>query len=724
MPEQTLKTEYGVVARASRPGPLPFVLKHAETFAVFDPIGDVHPLAGGDLGVFREGTRHVSHLELRPWGHRPLLLSSTVREDNCLLVAHLTNPDLPGLPQGTVHIQRSSVLDDAACLQQLSVTSYAEDEIEIPLVLRFDADFRDVFEVRGMTRARRGDRRRTAMDGVVRVSYLGLDGRDRVSLLRADRALTPAGEDALSVTVRAPARTTVRLCLSIDFREPPAEGAHAGESVSERFDRAVGRALAKYRAARRDAAQVTTSNEQFNSWINRSFSDIHMLATENGSGLFPYAGVPWYSTPFGRDGLITARQMLVVQPNLARGVLGYLAEHQATEEDPENDAEPGKILHEARLGEMAALREVPFGKYYGSIDSTPLFLMLAGDYLRRTSDAAFVRSLWPSLQRAAEWILRWGDRDGNGLISYARRTDAGLRNQGWKDSEDSVFHEDGTLAEGAIAMCEVQAYACAGLRAAESIARAFGDDRHAAAYGREAERIRAVLDERFWLPDKQTYALAIDGEGRACSVRSSNAGHVLWACAVDPERAAGVARSLMSPSSFCGWGVRTIDEGERRFNPMSYHNGSIWPHDNALIALGLARHGFKPEAVRIMTGLFDASIFMPMHRLPELFGGFARREDEGPTLYPVACMPQAWASGAVFALLEACTGLSVFTEAATGRPTVRFTNPVLPAYLEHVHIAGLRVGDEEVDIELHRYATDVGVNTTRRSPRVDVVITK
>jgi glycogen debranching enzyme len=570
-----------------------------------------------------------------------------------------------------------------------------------------------------MHRQRRGQCRRETRETSVRIVYRGLDGRDRVSLLRLGHSISAVSEDAVVFEVAVGARQAARVCFCVDFREP-----EDGHGPQNRFDAALGMAIERFRGARQSAAHIHTSNEQFNQWLSRSFSDVHLLATEAATGLYPYAGVPWFSAPFGRDGIITARELLTVEPQLARGVLGYLAERQATEEEPERDAEPGKILHEARLGEMAALGEIPFGRYYGSIDSTPLFLMLAGDYLRRSGDVEFIRSIWPNLAAAAEWLRVWGDSDGDGLIEYLCHAETGLRNQGWKDSEDSVSHADGRLAEGAIAPCEVQAYAYAALLAAGRIAAVLGNGEEAKQYEGRAERMRARFEEAFWRPRLGTYALALDGQKRPCDVRASNAGHALWAGIASAEHAAGVVEALLAPSTFNGWGVRTLDEREARYNPMSYHNGSIWPHDNALIALGLARYGYKVEALRVMTGLFDASIFMPMHRLPELFCGFERRDEEGPTLYPVACLPQAWASGAVFALLEAATGLSLSIDGPTGRPMVRFAKPVLPPYLEHVRMTNLRVGDEEVDLELHRYETEVGVQMVRRSPRVGVVITK
>jgi glycogen debranching enzyme len=736
VPDVSLPSEYAVVARGSRPGPLPFVLKDGETFAVFNALGDIRRDDGGDLGIFFEGSRHLSRFELFLWGQRPILLSSTVREDNCLLVADLTNPDVPaaGVPRGIVHIRRTSVLGPAAFHHQLAITSFAQRPFTVPFTLRFEADFHDIFEERGMVRPRRGRTRRQVVGGHVRLSEQGLDGRERSSSISLDGATTGIAADALAGELFVAARQATRICCCVwfsgsDTREGhlPADGPH-GDTTSgspcEHFDAAVQRTVDRFHTARQSAAVIHTSNAQFNQWLHRSFSDIHLLATPSCSGLYPYAGIPWFTAAFGRDGIITARESLTVEPQLARGVLGYLARNQATLHDPATDAEPGKILHESRLGEMAALGEIPFGRYYGSIDATPLFVMLAGDYLTRTGDLPFLAEIWPQIEAAMTWMRSCGDRDGDGFIEYLRAADTGLRNQGWKDSEDSVSHGDGRLAEGPVALCEVQAYAYAAGRAAGKIAAALGRREQANRFDLDARRLKGRFTEGFWSPELGSYALALDGSKRPCLVRSSNAGHCLLSGIARPEHAATLAHTLLAASSFNGFGVRTLDDREARYNPMSYHNGSVWPHDNALVALGLARYGFKAEALRIMTGLFEASTFMPMHRLPELFCGFARQIDEGPTLYPVACMPQAWASAAVFALLEAVTGLSLSLDATTGRPTVRLTRPVLPPSLERIRITGLRVGEDEVDLDLHRYENDVGVQTTRRSPSVDVVIEK
>ena len=494
-------------------------------------------------------------------------------------------------------------------------------------------------------------------------------------------------------------------------------GAVEGERGQRTFLIALRDSKRALQRASKRSARISSSNESFNETISRSVSDLYMLVTELAEGPYPYAGMPWFSTVFGRDALITALATLWFDPAIAAGVLGHLAATQATVVDPHADAEPGKILHEARNGEMAILGEVPFRRYYGSVDSTPLFVTLAGAHLERTGDVAFAERLWPNVEAALRWMDDYGDRDGDGFIEYGRQASDGLINQGWKDSHDSVFHADGRLARGPIAIVEVQAYAYAAWRAAERIATATGRTSQAAAFAKRAEQLKRRFDEAFFDEQLGSYILALDGEKNPCRVLASNAGHALFAGVALPERATSLARLFVNSAFFTGWGVRTVASSEARYNPMSYHNGSVWPHDNAMIAAGLAAYGHHHEAAKIFDGLFAASRYIDLRRLPELFCGFPRKTSQGPTFYPVACSPQAWAAAAPLWLVQSCIGLGF--DCPSKQIVLR--EPTLPPFLNDLTLHNLSVGGGSADIALRRSGRRVVVDVLDRRGPIQVV---
>ncbi|MDI6854082.1 MAG: amylo-alpha-1,6-glucosidase [Deltaproteobacteria bacterium] len=713
-----VKNRWYVLATSALYEERPQVLKHDETFAVLDRLGNIKKYGLGEEGLYHEGCRFLSRWEIIVNQRQPMLLNSTVRKDNSLLAVDFTTPDLyeKGLlviPRGTVYISREQFLWDGVLYEHVRLVNYGRCRVNLTLEIRFEADFADIFEVRGVPRARRGTKLPVQIkDSVLLLPYQGLDGVRRRTRLR----FTPAPADL----------TEKRAFIRLDL--PSGQKADVTAIAACEVDRQVPKILALSEAQEKAAtalaavrvagANIHTSNEQFNDWLDRSVADLSMLLTQTPLGPYPYAGVPWFSTPFGRDGLITALECLWIYPDLARGVLAFLAANQADRDIPQQDAEPGKILHEARLGEMAALGEVPFQRYYGSVDATPLFIILAEAYLRRTGDKDFLAGLWPHIIRALDWLDHYGDKDQDGFVEYQSQTPVGLQHQGWKDSDDAVFHADGQSVPGPIALCEVQGYAYLAKRCAAALARALEDQELSRYLERQAMILKRKFNQVFWCEELNTYALALDGDKRPCRVRTSNAGHTLWSGIASWDYANRLVKTLFSDDSFSGWGIRTLAKNEARYNPMSYHNGSVWPHDNALIASGLARYGYKKQAIRLLTGLFEASNTMDLHRLPELFCGFTRLPGQGPTHYPLACAPQAWASAAVFCLLQACLGLTFTAD----KPQVCFSHPLLPEYLQWMEIRNLPVGAGAVDLILHRHPRDVGVNALRKDKEVEIAV--
>ena len=706
-----------VVTSAERIATPPRVLKAGDTFGVFDQQGDIIPDAGQE-GLFHDDTRHLSRLELLIAQSRPLLLGSTISEDN-VFTADMTNMDVLrgetlALARGELHIQRLRVLRPGGSVEQVRLTNHALHPIEAPIGFRFDADFADIFEVRGLRRERRGERLPDVPGTDYLIAYRGLDGVERRTRLRFNRPPDGIAQGFVWFRLSLDRHQSAEIELDIVMERGSTVRRHARyvEVVDDLRRRASAQALR--------AVELQTSNTSFNRWIRRSAADLRMMMTETPHGLYPHAGIPWYSTPFGRDAIITALQVLWIDPDIARGVLGFLADTQATSYSDARDAQPGKILHEMRRGEMAALEEVPFGRYYGAADATPLFVMLAAAYYERTADLAFIDRIWPNIVAALNWMEGDGDPDRDGFIEYSRRSPKGLVQQGWKDSSDSIFHADGSIAEPPIALCEIQGYAYAAWAGAARLAAARGDARTAETWRSRAERLRERFDTAFWCEELGTYALALDGRKRPCRVRTSNPGHCLFAGIVPAERAARVVETLMASHTFAGWGMRTVAAGEVRFNPMSYHNGSVWAHDTAIVATGMARYGFSGAAARILEAMFDLSQAVDLHRLPELICGFPRDGREQPTLYPVACAPQAWAAGAVFQLLAACLGLGIDARAKR----LSFARAVLPGALDWVRITGLAIGDARVDLHLERHPFDVGVTVLRREGDVEIVALK
>lgn len=677
-----------------------FALKHHNTFAVADAFGNI--IGTGD-GMFRDDTRVLSDYRL-VMGDQPLsLLSASISNDNVFFNSHVTNRPLPPLggrsiPEGVIHIKRSRFLWEERLFERLQLRNYGDEEVSAPLRIHFGADFRDMFEVRGHNRPSRGESLPPEQHAnYVVLGYRGLDDEVRRSVISfSETPLKLSGSHA-DFVVSLPCREVVELYVEIgpDYSAAPCRS---------RFRLAAARARRSMRNRGRSGGRMHSRERVFNQWLDQSRSDLALLTTELETGPYPYAGIPWFSTPFGRDAIITAMQTLWFDPGLAKGVLSYLAANQADDHSTFRDSAPGKIMHETRKGEMNALKELPFSLYYGGVDTTPLFVMLAGAYAARTGDMEFIDRIWGALNAAMEWIDRFGDSVGDGLLDYASGESTGLLNQGWKDSEDSVFHADGSFPEGPIALVEVQGYKFAALTNMALLCRRRREFEPAKHWLNQAEKVRTKVEEAFWMEDKCFYGLALDGERRLCRVRSSNAGQLLFTGLPSPERAAHVRQQLLSSAFDCGWGIRTLASDEVRYNPMSYHNGSVWPHDTGICAAGMSYYGDRQAAAHILSCLFDSAVHFGM-RLPELFCGFQRFPGEIPIAYPVACLPQAWASGSIFMTLQASLGLRVDGLARE----IHIKDPQLPTGINHLTINKIPVGEAHVSLTFQRVRERVAV---------------
>ena len=693
------------------------VLKYGNTFAVFNRLGDIESIGLGEHGIYHKGTRYLSQFALRLGSEPPQLLRSTIRDDNAFLTIDAMNVDISEngqllVPRGSLHIFRSKFLDEGICHEHLRLANYSLDRVETSLSFEYAADYCDIFEVRGTHRDHRGKLYppRTAKSSIT-FCYEGLDNVRRSTQIEFSQppshidqrearfhfALNPKDETSLYITT---------LCMENDRHRAVVS-----------FDAALQQSTEEFARNAFSTTAISTSDHRMNDWFARSAADLQMMMVGNPEGAYPYGGVPWFSTVFGRDGIITAMECLWLEPRMAKSVLRYLAETQATTVNVEREAQPGKIIHEMRHGEMAALNEVPFGRYYGSVDATPLFVMLAGDYLDRTDDQLFLRSIWPNLKAALNWIDQYGDADGDGFIEYHPQSGKGLIQQGWKDSHDAISHADGRIADPPIALCEVQGYVYAAKLAGARLAMLFDEPELASELTRQAIALKEKFNREFWDTGLGSFALALDGQKKKCLVKSSNPGHCLFSGIATPEYAARVAESLAGEELFCGWGIRTLGGREVRYNPMSYHNGSVWPHDNAIAARGLARYGFYEQASKLFSALFEASEFMDLRRLPELFCGFHKRQHaEGPTLYPVACSPQSWAAGSVYMLLDACLGIRVNPLSRT----ITFAGRSLPDCLRGLTIRGLRLAGAEVDLEIEEYSGQLQPKVLRQLGTVTI----
>ena len=698
-----------VVTSDSPSGDRTHVLRHDDCFGLFNEIGDIDAETRSEAGLYRGGVRHLSRLTMTIAGQRPLLLAASPREDNVLLTMNLTNADVRGeggrvvLPRGTLHITRSRFIWSGVCYEMIRVRNFALSTVSAELVVRFGSDFENIVDVRAQRRvdAARSRFERVERDSVIQ-GCLGADEVVRETVVDCHTLPEAISADSLRYRLQIGSRGEKTISLAFGCRS-----ANLPIEIAT-FTRSLAAAEELARVEGRPPCQVESTDAPFNSWIRRASADIGMMMTPTAHGRIPVAGLPWLDAIFGRDAIITALETLWLWPEIARSVLKYLAATQCTSSSGGSGAEIGKILNESRAGSPP--------DYYG-VDTTPLFVMLAGAYYTRTADLDLMTELWPSITAALRWIDVYGDVDGDGFVE-ARPRGAGPAQHGWKSSPDAVFHADGRLASGPLALCEVQGYVYAARLGAARIARSLGETPRAIALVESAQALQVRFNTAFWCSDIEGFALALDGEKQPCRVRASNPGHCLFTGIAHAERARQVIAGLGDEHFFSGWGVRSVGESELRYNPMSYHNGAVWPHDNALIAAGAARYDDKTFALRILIAQFEAARHFELLRLPELFCGFRRKGQEAPLHFPVACSPHSVSAGATFLMLQSVLGISID---ALDRQIV-LAHPVVPDGFDAICVKNLEVQDASVDFTVRRHGGSVSVSVERREGKVDLVI--
>jgi glycogen debranching enzyme len=673
-----------------------------KTFLSTSFAGDIMPPGAPDVGFFHDDTRYLSHLELKVSGHRAVVLSANTEKSFAsqieLTIGNITLRSTIELPENTVHIRREQLLARNLFFDHLTFENFNQNAIEFRVELTYAADFMDVFQVRGSARGKHGRYFKPVVDqDSIQFVYLGLDKRERRTAIR----LTPLPQGisepwttaAWDVRLEPHQQFRIESMVSALFEDDP-------HPRNDKFDVATNlrNRRQKFREWEQESTLFNSSHEEFDAALRNAIGDFHALQIPNGREHVVAAGVPWFATIFGRDSILASYQSLLLNPRLAADTLRVLARYQGTEVNDWRDEQPGKILHEQRDGEMALTHEIPFGSYYGSADATPLFLVLASEVLNWTADEQLIRDLMPALKRAITWIEHYGDLDGDGLFEYKRRSPRGLVNQGWKDSWDAIMHPDGTVAEAPIALAEVQGYIYDAKYRMARLMRYFGDAHLADRLKREAADLAKRIEKSFWMPRANFFAMALDKNKRKVEVISSNPGHLLFSRALKADKARAVANRLMQPDMHTGWGWRTLASSEKVFNPLSYHRGSVWPHDNSLIAHGMALYDFTRPALHTLTTLFQACLNFRDHRLPELFCGVQRRDHDVPVLYPVSCSPQAWASGALFLMLTSVLGI----RPSAPERELNIVNPALPDWLDYLHIRNLRIGRSRVGLDFTR----------------------
>jgi glycogen debranching enzyme len=694
------------------------VIKENDVFFLTDEKGNIPQSHPYGLGLYTKDTRFLSEFSLRINGEEPVLLSSDAAE-NYMATILLTNPPIEKegqvvLWRESVQIERKRFIYNGVLYETIKLKNYFPKQIQCEICLSFDVDFADMFVVRGFQTGKVGKRRGQTVDGnSLTFHYEGADGIYRATSITWDRPATSTrenGEVAFSFSLHHGEEQAVTLMIQ------PQIGEQTKKKIVMDKDIALRQLVASYDEWERNITKITTDYKPLQRLVDRGIADLRVLLTDLGYGPFPVAGLPWFGVPFGRDSLIAALQMLPFYPQVAKGTLVTMAQYQGKKLDPWRDEQPGKIMHELRFGELANTNQVPFTPYYGTIDATPLFLVLLTEYVKWTRDFNMVYQLRPHIEAALNWIDVYGDRDGDGFVEYHRESSKGIANQGWKDSSDSIVHRNGGYAKSPIALVEVQGYVYQAKVGLVDIFEQLGETARAAKLRQEAEELKKKFDAAFWMEDVQFYAIALDSEKQQVGTITSNPGHVLFAGMLDKHRQNAVIETLLSPKMFSGYGIRTMAEGEAGYNPMSYHNGSIWPHDNSIILLGLSKLGKTKEVLTIIEGLIEAAAYFEYDRLPELFCGYSRSFGK-PVPYPVACSPQAWAAGTPLVFIQAMLGLF-----PNGLRKEIHLSPILLDSMNVLKVENMAIGNGRLSLTVSREGNEMKIDIHENTTGYDVVV--
>ncbi|MFN6155137.1 MAG: glycogen debranching N-terminal domain-containing protein [Dolichospermum sp.] len=717
---------------SQRPQPT-ITVKDDDLFLVTDTMGNISDcyLYGStpSMGMFCRDTRFLSRLELQIEGRSPILLSSNADKGFALSVL-CTNPDLENLFKAdTVGIRRELVLN-GALFEEIEVANYNTTSIVFELSLSFDADFVDLFEVRGHHRQKRGrllhlneltsdhvapSSPQTHKEESLTLAYQGLDASIMESLIQFQHLQPTRFHGSTAVwRIELASHETKKLGYRLNMftDNQPSSTISAASTLAQ----AKAAELMEEQNWLQQITRISSDKSLFNRVISRAEQDIYLLLQSFGKHKTVSAGVPWFSTLFGRDSIITASQTLMLNSKIAKETLILLAEYQGQTDNIWREEEPGKILHELRLGEMARCQEIPHTPYYGTVDATPLWLMLYAEYYSWTHDQETLEALWPNALAAMGWIDR--QLQETGYLSYARKSKGGLINQGWKDSGDCIVNRKGELAIGPISLCEVQAYVYAAKNRLAEIAKIQQRPDLEELWQTEARQLRAKFNQDFWLEDQDFCALALDGEGKPVDSISSNPGHCLNLGIFTSTKAYSVAERLRAADMFNGWGIRTLSSLSPAYNPMGYHTGSVWPHDNSMIAMGLRSLGLIDQSLELFQGLFNMTSQQPYQRPPELFCGYEMNGDNAPVQYPVACTPQAWATGSIFQLLQMMVNLVPDAQ----NNCLRIIDPALPESINNLSFHNLRVGGTILDLEFERIGSTTACRVAKKRGNLRVVI--